>query len=136
MNRFTVNCKLDPNGFYANKRLKITEKDEQNRVMEYLAYHADAMIWMQNTTGVYDPIKKIFRKAQSKYFKVGMPDIGGLWKRRGIVIEMKRPKTLMQRPGSPTQDQVNFLNEYADKGGISILAWTLQDVIEELKKYA
>lgn len=64
---------LTQNGTIPYIMKQVTENDIQNAVCEYLTYKRH-FFWRQNTTGVYDPAKKTFRKLP-KYAMKGVPDI-------------------------------------------------------------
>ena len=52
----------------------------QNPILDFLAWQRKVIAYPTNLKGVYDPVKKIFRKP-SKRFKPGYPDITGIWQR-------------------------------------------------------
>jgi hypothetical protein len=77
-------------------------------------------VWRQNNTGIWDPIKKIFRKNAKQ--KKGIPDICGFTKNGyGLYVEVKTTDKL-----SPEQ-QV-FGEEATKRGAVWIVARTLEDV--------
>lgn len=56
----------------------------------------------------------------------GVSDIVGIYKGRFLAIEVKAPK------GKPSPAQVAFLDRIRQEGGIAILAYSIDDVIEGL----
>ena len=78
--------------------------------------------WRNNTTGVYDPTKKIFRKHHGLK---GIADILGIHRDTGkiICIEVKTGKDKM------SEWQKSFQSEINNRGGIYIIAKKLDDVI-------
>lgn len=103
------------------------ERDILNTIMQYLWYNK-IMAWRNNTTGVYDPTKKIFRK-MPKYTRKGVPDIIGIYKGRFLGIEVKQPGKY------PSKEQREFIAEAQENGGIAFVARSLEDVKEFLSKY-
>lgn len=56
----------------------------------------------------------------------GMSDILGLWNGRGLAIEVKA------KGGRMSKEQVEFLEAWNESGGIAIVAYSLEDVIQRL----
>jgi hypothetical protein len=85
-------------------------------------------VWRNNTGGVWDPDKKIFRK--NKNIKAGVPDIQGIdWLGRSISIEVK---------GSGDRcsaDQTLFAVEAIARGAFYCIATNVDDVISTMKFY-
>lgn len=82
--------------------------------------------WRNNTTGIYDPEKKIFRKNAGLN---GVADILGIEKATGrlIAVEVKVGKDVL----SP--DQKYFLESIRKSGGIAIVAGSAGDVVDQLQ---
>lgn len=90
---------------------------EALRLLRIMGY----TVWRQNRTGVWDPVKKIFRKSRSE---PGLSDILGYHKKTGVIIavEIKIP------PDKLSDDQVNFLQGVRDAGGIGIVLRSGEDL--------
>lgn len=84
------------------------------------------MFWSNKTMGVYDPVKKIYRRDNSPFFRKGISDILGVFQGKPLAIEVKSPK------GYPSPEQKVFLADFEKHGGIAILARSLIDVIKVL----
>lgn len=69
------------------------EKKIENEILDYLNRQPDVLAWKNNSTGVYDPRAKSFRR-KSKYDINGVPDILALSKFGFFVIEVKTPETI------------------------------------------
>lgn len=69
--------------------MKLLEKesDIQRTICDYLALKKH-FFWRQNTTPVFDPTKKSFRR-MPKYSMKGVPDIIVLWKSFPVFLEVK-----------------------------------------------
>lgn len=67
-----------------------TEKQLENAILEYLTVR-HIFAWKNQTTGVYDVKKGVFRKSYNQFHKNGIPDIIGFHKEKTFFIEVKRP---------------------------------------------
>lgn len=96
-------------------------------ILSYLNYSGH-VAWRNNTTGVFDPTKKVFRKSNNRK---GISDIIGIHKDSGklIAIEVKIGKDKLSK------DQIEFLDAVRKCKGIVIVAKSLDDVTgcDELK---
>jgi hypothetical protein len=83
--------------------------------------------WRQNTTGLYDPTKGIFRKNPRQ--KVGIPDIIGYRKLDGrfIGVEIKTGPDTLSLP------QQIFLRELRQAGGIALVAGSLDEFLAAIQ---
>jgi hypothetical protein len=92
------------------------------RVLDLKGFH----VWRQNNGGVYDPVKKIFRKGSST---PGISDILGFNRKTGIIVacEIKAGRDKI----SP--DQEVFLNSVKRAGGHAIIIRTVDDITELYK---
>lgn len=107
--------------------MKITEKDIQDSIIDYLQYQSACYFWRQNAGMAIREHKgkrHVFRSASVD----GISDIIGIYQGRPLAIEVKH------FPNKPTQNQVNFLEEFARKGGIAMVAYSLDDVMTVLKQ--
>ena len=94
----------------------------QKGLLTYL--NCKGYFWKNHTTGIYDQRKGIFRRLGQK----GMSDILGVLKGgRFVAIEVKI------KPNKPTADQLAFLQKVRNTGGIGIVAYSLDDVLEIIK---
>ena len=104
-----------------------SEKEIEKNILEYLSFNR-VFAWKNNSVGIYDPIKKTFRKPVSKYLINGVADILGILPDgRFLAIEVKTPRN-NKRP----VNQVNFINEVNFKGGLAFFANSVEAVKEEL----
>ena len=82
--------------------------------------------WRNNTTGVYDPVKGVFRKFTGLK---GVSDVlGVLPDGRFLAIEAKAPK------GRSSPEQQTFIDDINGWGGLAFLARSLADVDEALRR--
>ena len=90
---------------------------------------AGFLTWRNNTAGVYDPIKKTFRKNAA--LKKGVSDILGVIPGSGriLAIEVKIGSDKL----SPHQHL--FLNDVRDRNGSAFVAKTFDGFLESLKEH-
>jgi penicillin-binding protein-related factor A (putative recombinase) len=110
------------------KENKAREKEIENSILYYLSHLPECFVWKNNSTGIYDPVKKIFRKSSNKWVINGVSDIIGIYKGMPIFIEVKTPKTKNRL----SIDQKFFLEKVIKMGGIGIVATSVDDVIAQL----
>lgn len=94
----------------------------KNSICSWLSFQRDCLFFIHDSVGIFDPVKKRFRANKSPYRKKGVSDILGSWKGRFLAIEVKTPKNYL------TPEQKAFLEEVRVKGGIGILARSIDDV--------
>lgn len=108
------------------------EGEIKNAILAYLATRRDIFAWPNDSVGVYDPVRKTFRKNRSRFHMRGVADILGIiTDQNGIgtplAIEVKSPKGVL----SP--EQKIFLEEFNKRGGIGIVARSIDDAIDALR---
>lgn len=88
------------------------------------------LFWQNASVGIYDPGKGCFRRPVSKFQISGVSDILGiLADGRFIAIEVKSKK------GRLSIDQNIFLEEIKRNGGVAFMARSVDDVIDNFKKF-
>lgn len=107
------------------KSKNLNEQDIQNLILNWLNLKG-IFAFRVNTTGVFDPEKKIYRK-MGKFSLKGVSDIIGILPDgRFLAIEVKSAK------GKPTKEQTAFINKINSKNGLAFVAYSLEDVFEKL----
>ncbi len=98
-----------------------------NAIVDYLNLNG-CFAWRSNNVGVFDPVKKVFRKNPRQLN--GVADILGIVKSSGIMIvcEVKTGKDEL----SP--DQIKFLNNIFRARGIRIVARNLDGFIKDFQQ--
>lgn len=128
----------------------MTEKQIETQILTWLNYQKDFFCFKINTVGIFDPVRKVFRKNQNRFVINGTSDILGLYKGRFIAIEVKTPQTYKQfmtyiigdKPISPSNNKVatralqqqDFIDKINDHGGSGIVVHSLDQVIDWFKK--
>jgi hypothetical protein len=105
-----------------------TEAQIKRAILDYL-HVKGALVWINSSTGVYDPTRRIFRKPNSPYQLNGTSDILGLYEGRFLAIEVKKPKCY------PSESQKRFIELVKEHGGIAFVARSVDDVINNLRQF-
>lgn len=104
------------------------EKQVENSILTYLKYKG-IFCFKINTGGIYDPTKKLFRKAKSSHILNGVSDILGIFPNGTMfAIEVKTDKTPWSRKTYPTADQKLFIENINNNKGVAFIARSVQDV--------
>lgn len=99
-----------------------TEKVIENEILTYLNAMPGMFAWKNNTVGIYDPIKKVYRKSNSKFIHNGVPDILAVCNGLLLAIEVKTSK------GVVSKDQKRFIEHLNEQGALTLVARSLSDV--------
>ena len=80
----------------------MSEKDLQNEILNYINLQPDFFMWANPSQGMYDPVKKVFRK-KGGFNITGTSDCLGVFKSGHILaLEIKVPGN------KPTPEQQAF----------------------------
>jgi penicillin-binding protein-related factor A (putative recombinase) len=104
------------------KKKPALEKTIETAILIYLNFLPECFAWKNNSTGVFDPVKKKYRNNKNKFVINGVSDILGIYKGKLLAIEVKRLKS-----DKPSEDQVKFLERVKKLGGISGVARSIDD---------
>lgn len=91
----------------------------QKEILDAL-HKAGVLCWRNNNTATYDPKLDMYRAFNGMK---GVPDILGCIDGRFIGVEVKTPR------GKQSADQVLFQRRLESKGGIYILARSVDDIM-------
>lgn len=103
------------------------EKVIETDILDYLNTVPGAFFWKNNSGGVFDPTKRVFRKNTNPHIFNGVSDILGLYKGQMVVIEVKRPKP---NKTYPSQAQKDFIARVDSCGGAGYIARSVEDAEE------
>ncbi len=118
-------------------RISTKETDLVRACLDWLALHR-VMAWRMNNTGIFDPVKRVFR---SFHGLKGVSDILGILpisvekgERRLTVgsflaVETKRPGEKMR------EDQEAFLAAVRERGGVGLCVHSLDELDKGLRGY-
>lgn len=104
------------------------ENDIKNSILGWLSTLPECFVWPNDSTGIFDPSKGIYRRKNSKFFIRGVSDILGIYKGRPLAIEVK------SKIGRVSEHQEFFLKRFELSGGIAIVARSIDDVRNRLIK--
>ena len=106
------------------------EKETQKEICDWLALNK-FFFWRSNNLPVFSMSGSGYKtfRAMPKYSPKGLPDIIVITGGKFIGIEVKR------KGAKQSADQVHFMNSCRNNGGEYLLAYTLQDVSDELFHY-
>ena len=113
------------------RSLKPTEKSIENSILKYLNFLPNCFAWKNNSVGIFDPIRKVYRKPKSPYLINGVSDIVGIYNGKPLFLEVKRTKA----PSSVSPDQIKFLKRTKELGAISGVVTSVDDVKLLLSEY-
>jgi len=103
------------------------EKEIEKMILQWLDLHHNVFCWKQNTTGMYDEKRGVFRSLQG-FCRVGISDILGIVRPSGklFAIEVKTPagaKTHVAKFGLQcTPEQDYFITRVRAYGGFGLRA--------------
>jgi penicillin-binding protein-related factor A (putative recombinase) len=102
------------------------EKDIENELLTWL-YLKGIFAWKNQSVGIFDSRKKIFRKSNNKFHINGVSDILCIYRGHFVAIEVKSEK------GRMTPDQITFCEKVKLSGGFSFVARSVDDLVENFK---
>lgn len=98
----------------------------KNEILSYLHSH-NIFCWPNDSVGIFDPNKRVFRRRNSIYHINGVSDILGIYNNKSLAIEVK------SKTGRLSPQQKDFLEKFEANGGIAFMARSVQDVIDNLE---
>lgn len=123
-----VESKVLKSGKVRVKSIDRTEHEIQSNILERLAFEKEGFFWRENS-GSFN----LGTEGNKRFFRAGIKgiaDIMGIYKGRGVAIEVKRPKT----KNNVSLDQKAFLARFKQCGGIAVVCWDDETVIDQLKE--
>lgn len=108
--------------------MKKLEKEIQNEILEFLKI-IGVYCWPNQSVGIFDPVKKIYRKSKSRHHLNGVSDILGIINGRFLAIEVK------SATGQLSGEQRIFLARVNENGGIAFVARSVEQAAESLLKH-
>lgn len=106
----------------------MTEKQIENNILCFLEF-VGIYAWKNQSVGIYDPVKKIYRKSNNRFHKKGVADILGIIDGKFLAIEVKTPK------GTISPEQRVFITKINESGGVAFVARSVQQCALELSKF-
>jgi penicillin-binding protein-related factor A (putative recombinase) len=107
-----------------------TEKMIETSILDWLALKRVGHFWKNNSVGVFDPIKKAYRKSNSPHSERGSSDILGCVGGKFVAIEVKR-----NTKSALSDNQKIFMSNIKRSGGIAFVATSIDDVIRSFHDF-
>lgn len=104
------------------------EKEIENQILNFLT-KIGIFAWKNQSTGIYDPVKKVYRKSNNRHHIKGVSDILGIINGRFLAIEVKSEN------GTLSPEQRIFIARINSEGGIAFVARGINQVARELYKH-
>lgn len=110
------------------------EKQIESGILTYLKLKG-IYAWKNNSTGVFDPKTKKFRKNKNPFVLNGVSDILGILPNGSLLaIEVKLDNTHLTKKTYPTEDQKTFMENINKHRGVAFVARSVEDVASVLSK--
>ncbi len=101
------------------------EKYIENCILSFLKLRG-VLVWQNSSVGIFDSVKKIYRKKTGIHHKIGVSDILGIYKGKFLALEVKSKK------GKLSPAQLIFLDEVTRHGGIAHCVRSVEEVAKLL----
>ena len=108
-------------------KLVETEKSLENSILAFLNLQRESRFWKNQSVGIFDKAKGIYRKPNNRYHIKGVSDIIGVYKGIPLFIEVKSSR------GTVSVEQARFLDWINALGGCAFVARRLEDVVLKLR---
>lgn len=102
----------------------------KRQICIYLRKKKDLFFWVNDSVGIFDPVRKVYRRNNDPFRIKGVSDILGIL-RTGVflAIEVKSEK------GKASLEQLNFINKINRAGGLAFIARSVEDVKKHLTEW-
>lgn len=109
------------------KKLVSKESEIKADIIEFLRMNGIFCFCVQ-TTGIFDPVRKIYRPFRGKGNMVGVADVLAILPGSGrfMAIEIKSEK------GRLSDHQIKFLKSVNEEGGLGFVARSVTDVCNQI----
>lgn len=129
-----------------NTKLKIPEKLIETSILDFLRAKK-VFAWKNQSIGVFDTQKGIFRKSRNPHAINGVSDILGVFNAKFLAIEVKTPeahRSILRnldelkdyfgddKKKNALREQINFIGHINYCGGKAFFASSIDDVKKEL----
>lgn len=115
--------------FYSQNQMPNHNKQHSaliQAVLNYLSLVPGCLAWQQDSMGVWDAKRQIYRKRQSKYTVRGLSDVFAVYRGVPLGLEIKTGS------GTPNDNQVEFWQLLERAGGLYFVIRSLDDVTRAL----
>jgi len=102
------------------------EKEIETQILSYLNTSRLGFYFKVNTVGIFDPVKKVYRKNMNKFIIKGTADILGCdVTGRFVALEVKTPA----RRKTASIEQLRFLECVRASGGIAAVVTSIEEAV-------
>ena len=118
----------------------MTEKEIENKILDWLKFNK-IFAWKNQSVGIYDPVKKIYRKPNNKHHIKGTSDILGILPDgKLLAIEVKKPLLKKKRNelellAQLSDEQFTFIRTVLENNGVAFVADSIDFVAHMLRNY-
>jgi penicillin-binding protein-related factor A (putative recombinase) len=111
----------------------MTEKQIETQILAWLNFQKNTFAFKVNTVGIFDPVKKVFRRNMNRFIVKGTSDILGVSRGKMIAIEVKTPESY-KKMDHRMEQQLSFIERVKHSGGYGLVTYSLDGVIEWFKQ--
>lgn len=104
-----------------------SEKAIETQILNVLKLKG-LFFWKNQTTGIFDPTRKVFRKTKNPHAINGVSDILGCIQGRFVAIEVK------SKTGKMSESQKQFQSKINHEGGLAFTVNNLDSCLEILSE--
>ena len=105
--------------------MAVKEKVIENEIMNFLRANG-IFCWKNDSVGIFDPVKKVYRSNQNQNRIKGVSDILGIIDGKFVAIEVK------SETGKLRPEQKVFIQEIVSNGGVAFVARSLKEAAQTL----
>ncbi len=105
--------------------MAVKEKAIENEIMNFLRA-IGIFCWKNDSVGIFDPVKKVYRSNQNQNRIKGVSDILGIIDGKFVAIEVK------SETGKLRPEQKVFIQEIVSNGGVAFVARSLKEAAQTL----
>jgi penicillin-binding protein-related factor A (putative recombinase) len=109
-----------------------TEKELESQILRFLNLQQDIFAFKVNTTGIFDPSKKVYRRITNPYIHKGTSDIIGVCRGIFFAFEVKTPRTYKKAVSSESFQNV-FIKRVRAKRGFAHFVSSMDQVLEIIR---
>jgi hypothetical protein len=101
----------------------MTEKEIENSILMHLEMRGDCIAWKNQSVGIFDPKRKVYRKSRNRFHKNGVSDIICMLHDGPVIfLEVKT------QYGRQSENQKQFQKDCEDMGQIYRIVKSIEDV--------
>ena len=107
-----------------------TERQVERAILDAITSIPGVKAWKNESVGVYDPVKKTFRRSHNPYRIRGVPDILGWYRDRFFGIEVKTPTN----HNGATYEQRQWIKEANSAGHFATVIISVDEALQFIER--